>query len=206
VDCRYPITVPDDPTSSWLGAGPAGLGRAVYGASDGLPPAAMERIADRRQAGTSSRIGEELPRIPRAELRSRHAERAVLQDEVKFGARIIVSAESPGWNPAEVKQPGIRSRRGSVVARAVVLAMGARYRRLAFPGIESCEGNGVLYAATFQEALMCGTGPSSSGGGNSGAAAVFVARRFHGCYVVRRERDMNKTMSHISSTRSTAPR
>ena len=51
-----------------------------------------------------------------------------------------------------------------MVARAVVLATGARYRKLAVPGIESFEGNGVYYAATFQEALMCGTGPSSSSG------------------------------------------
>ncbi|MDT5073997.1 MAG: thioredoxin reductase, partial [Mycobacterium sp.] len=85
----------------------------------------------------------------------------------------------------------------SVVARAVVLAVGARYRKLAVPGIESFEGNGVYYAATFQEALMCGTGPVVIvGGGNSaGQAAVFLAARVSRVYVVVRGDDLNVTMS-----------
>jgi thioredoxin reductase (NADPH) len=84
-----------------------------------------------------------------------------------------------------------------VVARAVVLATGARYRRLAVPGIESFEANGVYYAATFQEALMCGTGPVVIvGGGNSaGQAAVFLAAQVSRVYVVIRGDDLNKTMS-----------
>jgi thioredoxin reductase (NADPH) len=84
-----------------------------------------------------------------------------------------------------------------MVARAVVLATGARYRRLAVPGIESFEGNGVYYAATFQEALMCGTGPVVIvGGGNSaGQAAIFLAARVSRVYVVIRGDDLNKSMS-----------
>ena len=84
-----------------------------------------------------------------------------------------------------------------LVARAVVLAMGARYRRLAVPGLESFEGDGVYYAATVQEALVCGTGPVVIvGGGNSaGQAAVFLAERVSRVYVVVRGEDLGTTMS-----------
>jgi thioredoxin reductase (NADPH) len=84
-----------------------------------------------------------------------------------------------------------------IVARAVVLASGARYRRLAVPGIESFEGNGVYYAATYQEALMCGTGPVVVvGGGNSaGQAAIFLAARVSQLYLVIRDENLGKSMS-----------
>jgi thioredoxin reductase (NADPH) len=83
------------------------------------------------------------------------------------------------------------------VARAIVLATGARYRKLAVPGIEAFEGNGVYYAATFQEALMCGTGPVVIvGGGNSaGQAAVFLAARVSRVHVLIRGTDLTANMS-----------
>lgn len=84
-----------------------------------------------------------------------------------------------------------------MVTRAVVLATGARYRRLAVPGIESFEGKCVYYAATYYEALMCGTGPVVIvGGGNSaGQAAVFLAERVSRVYVMIRGDDLNENMS-----------
>ena len=104
----------------------------------------------------------------------------------------IIGLESDGGQHRVTLADG-----GSVVARAVVLAMGARYRRLDVPGIESFEGNGVYYAATVQEALLCGTGPVVIvGGGNSaGQAAVFLAARTSQVYLLIRGDDLRKTMS-----------
>jgi thioredoxin reductase (NADPH) len=195
VGLPVPDTVPDESDVVVVGAGPAGLGAAVYAASDGLTTAAMERIATGGQAGTSSRIENYLG-FPGGISGADLAERAVLQAG-KFGARIIVSAEITRLESGGGQHRVTLADGGSVVARAVVLAMGARYRRLAVPGIESFEGNGVYYAATFQEALMCGTGPVVIvGGGNSaGQAAVFLAARVSRVYVVIRGDDLNKTMS-----------
>ena len=178
-----------------VGAGPAGLGAAVYGSSDGLITAAMERIATGGQAGTSSRIENYLG-FPGGISGADLAERAVLQAG-KFGARIVVSAEITRLESGSGQHRVTLADGGSVVARAVVLATGARYRRLAVPGIESFEGKGVYYAATFQEALMCGTGPVVIvGGGNSaGQAAVFLAAQVSRVYVVIRGDDLNKSMS-----------
>ena len=195
VGLPVPDTVPDESDVVVVGAGPAGLGAAVYAASDGLTTAAMERIATGGQAGTSSRIENYLG-FPGGISGADLAERAVLQAG-KFGARIIVSAEITRLESDGGQHRVTLADGGSVVARAVVLATGARYRRLAVPGIESFEGNGVYYAATFQEALMCGTGPVVIvGGGNSaGQAAVFLAARVSRVYVVIRGDDLNKSMS-----------
>ena len=118
-------------------------------ASDGLITAAMERIATGGQAGTSSRIENYLG-FPGGISGADLAERAVLQAG-KFGARIIVSAEITRLESDGGQHRVTLADGGSVVARAVVLATGARYRRLAVPGIESFEGNGVYYAATFKK-------------------------------------------------------
>jgi len=195
VGLPVPDTVPDEADVVVVGAGPAGLGAAVYGSSDGLITAAMERIATGGQAGTSSRIENYLG-FPGGISGADLAERAVLQAG-KFGARIMVSAEVTRLESEGGYHRLTLADGGSVVARAVVLATGARYRKLAAPGIESNEGNGVYYAATFQEALMCGTGPVVVvGGGNSaGQAAIFLASRVSRVYVVIRGDDLNKSMS-----------
>lgn len=195
VGLSVPGTVPDESDVVVVGAGPAGLGAAVYAASDGLTTAALERIATGGQAGTSSRIENYLG-FPGGISGADLAERAVLQAG-KFGARITVSAEITRLESDDGQHRVTLADGGSVVARAVVLATGARYRRLAVPGIESFEGNGVYYAATFQEALMCGTGPVVIvGGGNSaGQAAIFLAARVSRVYVVIRGEDLNKSMS-----------
>jgi thioredoxin reductase (NADPH) len=188
-------TVPDESDVVVVGAGPAGLGAAVYAASDGLTTAAMERIATGGQAGTSSKIENYLG-FPGGISGADLSERAVLQAG-KFGARIIVSAEITRLESDGGHHLLRLADQAPVVARAVVLATGARYRRLAVPGIESFEGNGVYYAATFQEALMCGTGPVVIvGGGNSaGQAAIFLAARVSRVYVVIRGDDLNTSMS-----------
>ncbi len=194
VGLPMPDTVPDSYDVVVVGAGPAGLGAAVYAASDDLATAALERMATGGQAGTSSRIENYLG-FPGGVSGADLAERAVLQG-AKFGVRIlsaeIVGLESDGGQHRVTLADG-----RSVTGRAIVLAVGARYRKLDVPGIEKFEGNGVYYAATCQEALMCGTGPVVIvGGGNSaGQAAVFLGGRVSRVYVLIRGDDLNKSMS-----------
>ncbi|BBZ25863.1 thioredoxin reductase [Mycolicibacterium madagascariense] len=195
VGLSVPDATPEEADVVVVGAGPAGLGAAVYGASDGLATVAMERIATGGQAGTSSRIENYLG-FPGGISGGDLAERAALQ-AVKFGARILVSAEIVRLDSSDGHHQMTMADGATIVARAVVLAMGARYRKLPVPGLESFEGNGVYYAATVQEALLCGTGPVVIvGGGNSaGQAAVFLAGRVARVYVVIRGDDLRKTMS-----------
>ncbi len=109
-----------------VGAGPAGLAASVYGASDGLNTVTLERIAAGGQASTSSRIENYLG-FPAGVSGSELAERAVLQAG-KFGARILVSAEVTGLGSEAGNHVLRLADGGSVHARAVVLAAGARYR------------------------------------------------------------------------------
>jgi thioredoxin reductase (NADPH) len=155
----------------------------------------MERIAAGGQAGTSSRIENYLgfpAGISGAEL----AERAIVQAG-KFGARIGVSAEAVRLG-SDGGQLRVEFDNGAVVsARAIVIATGAKYRKLDVPGIEALEGNGVYYAATHQEALLCGNGPVVIvGAGNSaGQGAVFLADRVERVHLLVRDDDLNKSMS-----------
>ncbi|MCW2653752.1 MAG: thioredoxin reductase [Mycobacterium sp.] len=178
-----------------VGAGPAGLGASVYGASDGLRTVSMERIATGGQAGTSSRIENYLG-FPAGISGSDLADRAFIQAE-KFGAQISVSAEAVRLE-SEGGQLCVGLADGTcTVARAAVVATGARYRTLAVPGIEKFYGNGVYYAATNQEALLCGDGPVVIvGGGNSaGQATVFLSSRVSRVDLLIRGDDLGKSMS-----------
>jgi thioredoxin reductase/HSP20 family molecular chaperone IbpA len=178
-----------------VGAGPAGPAAAVYAASDGLTTAAMELIAAGGQAGTSSRIENYLG-FPGGISGADLAERAVLQ-AAKFGARLAVSAEATGLESYGGRHQIHLADQTSIIGRAVVLATGARYRRLTVPGVEAFEGNGVYYAATYQEALMCGSGPVVVvGGGNSaGQATIFLASRVSRVHSLIRGDDLNKSIS-----------
>ena len=179
-----------------VGAGPAGLAASVYGASDGLNTVTLERIAAGGQASTSSRIENYLG-FPAGVSGSELAERAVLQAG-KFGARILVSAEVTGLGSEAGNHVLRLADGGSVHARAVVLAAGARYRKLA---VQRDRGAGrnkrVLTPQTHQEARICGTDPIAIvGGGNSaGQAAVFLAEHVSQVHLLIRGDDLGKSMS-----------
>jgi thioredoxin reductase (NADPH) len=136
-----------------VGAGPAGLGASVYGASEGLSTLALESMALGGQAGTSSRIENYLG-FPAGLSGFELASRALIQAD-KFGARTAVPQEAVGLNRTDGHYR-IQLMEGSQVrARSVIAATGARYRRLEAPRLQRFEGEGIHYAATEAEALRC---------------------------------------------------
>jgi len=178
-----------------VGAGPAGLGAAVYAASEGLSTALVDSVAIGGQASTSSRIENYLgfpAGISGAEL----AERAAIQ-ATRFGTDSAVPIRATrleledGYHVVELDS-GDRLR-----GRSVVLATGAAYRRLAVARLEEFEGAGVYYAATEVEAQMCEHSPVVVvGGANSaGQAAVFLANRVGRVSLLVRRGDLTTTMS-----------
>ncbi len=178
-----------------VGGGPAGLAAAVYGASEGLDTQAIDAVAFGGQASTSSRIENYLG-FPTGISGGELAERAGLQAR-KFGARLVVPAEAISI----AKQDGhysIDLDTGDVVnGRAVIVATGARYRKLDLPDLERFEGNGIYYAATQSEAQMCEDDPVLIvGGGNSaGQAAMFLSKHAASCRLMIRGEELEKSMS-----------
>jgi thioredoxin reductase (NADPH) len=178
-----------------VGAGPAGLGAAVYGASEGLSTLALESTALGGQAGTSSRIENYLG-FPAGLSGFELASRALVQAD-KFGTQTAVPQEAVSVNrEGDHYRIGL-SEAGEVVARSVIAASGARYRRLEVPGLERFEGVGVHYAATQAEAQPFeGEEVAVVGGGNSaGQAALFLAGRTRRVYLLIRGDDLGKGMS-----------
>jgi thioredoxin reductase (NADPH) len=178
-----------------VGAGPAGLAAAVYGASEGLATVMIDAVAAGGQAGTSTRIENYLG-FPGGISGMELAERAILQAN-KFGARLQVPAEASGFCRHE-DHYRVRLADGETVdARAVVIATGARYRKLDVPRIDELTGLGVYYAATQMEAAMCsGSAVAIVGGGNSaGQAAMFLARKVAHVTLMIRGGDLGRTMS-----------
>src|ERR671926_1464510 len=178
-----------------VGAGPAGLGAAVYGASEGLSTLALESIALGGQAGTSSRIENYLG-FPAGLSGFELASRILVQAD-KFGARTAVPQEAVGLRRENGRFLIELSEGGVVAARSVIAASGARYRRLDVPQLERFEGVSVHYAATEAEAQRCeGDEVAVVGGGNSaGQAALFLARRTSKVYLLIRGDDLGKSMS-----------
>ncbi|MET7543360.1 FAD-dependent oxidoreductase [Streptomyces sp. NPDC005507] len=179
-----------------VGSGPAGLAAAVYAASEGLSTTVVEALATGGQAATSSRI-ENLLGFPSGVSGAELTERALLQAD-KFGARISLPAEATGLHPKDDDHYVVEFADGSeIAARAVVLATGARYRRLQVQGIERLEGTSVHYSATVYEAQQCRTDPVAVvGGGNSaGQAVLFLAGYAPKVYLLVRGRSLEDNMS-----------
>jgi len=178
-----------------IGAGPAGLGAAVYGASEGLDTLVVESSALGGQAGESRRIENYLG-FPAGITGSELTMRAIVQAR-KFGARTAtpyrVTALEPGAGRHTVRLEDGQE----VAARAVLLATGAQYRRLPVEGLSDYEGLSVFYAAGPPEQRVCGASRVGVvGGGNSaGQAAVWLARGGALVTLLHRRADLRETMS-----------
>ena len=178
-----------------VGAGPAGLAAAVYGASEGLDVIVLESNVPGGQAGSSSRIENYLgfpTGISGLELTGRaHAQ------ALKFGAHIMVARGATrlacdGQRYTVETEKGVR-----IAARAVIIATGVEYRRPALENLTTFEGAGVYYAATPMEAQLCaGEDVVVVGGGNSaGQAAVFLASTVRRVHMLVRGPGLAETMS-----------
>jgi thioredoxin reductase (NADPH) len=179
-----------------VGGGPAGLGAAVYAASEGLRTVLVERRATGGQAGLSSRIENYLG-FPDGVTGTQLTDRARRQAH-KFGAEILTTRDVVGL---EVR-PSSRAVRfedgGEVVAHSVLLATGISYRQLEVPGAEALTGRGVFYGSAMTEAPACvGSDIYIVGGANSaGQAAVFLARHARRVTLLVRGADLETSMSH----------
>jgi thioredoxin reductase (NADPH) len=178
-----------------IGSGPAGLAAAVYGASEGLRTVSLDAVAIGGQAGASSRI-ENYAGFPNGisgeDLTGRTAVQAM-----RLGARLNSPCEVIGLR-SEASFHVVVLRDGSEVpTRAVIVASGARYRRLDVEGLERFEGAGVYYAATDLEARVCGGTPVLVvGGGNSaGQAAIYLAQNNCSVTIAIRRQDLTQSMS-----------
>src|SRR6266853_177392 len=178
-----------------VGSGPAGLAAAVYGASEGLNTIVLEHTAPGGQAGSSMRIENYLG-FPTGITGSELADRAVLQAD-KFGAQI--SVPTPATKLTFDKRYSILELEGgeNIVAKCLLIASGAEYRRLEVEHCSRFEGVGVYYAATPNEAQMCrGTDVVLVGGGNSaGQAAVYLSQNARKVFLLIRGDDLCKSMS-----------
>ena len=184
-----------------VGAGPAGLGTAVYGASEGLAVLVLEALAFGGQAGASARIENYLG-FPTGISGQALMARAFTQAQ-KFGAELSLStevrrldctSESSGPDPVHILELADGRR---VRARAVVVATGARYRRPEIPNLAQFEGRGVWSWASPVEARLCrNEDVALLGGGNSaGQAAVFLASHARHVRVLVRGPGLSSTMS-----------
>lgn len=192
---RHPTTGDTIADLIIVGAGPAGLAAAVYGASEGLATVVLDAVATGGQAATSSRIENYLgfpAGISGAEL----AERAVIQSE-KFGAHISVPAATLALDDRDGVY-AVRLDDGSTVnGVAVLIATGARYRKLDVPHLDEFEGVSVYYAATPVEARACigGSAVVVGGGNSAGQAALFLADRAASVRLLVRGDDLAASMS-----------
>jgi thioredoxin reductase (NADPH) len=179
-----------------IGGGPAGLGAAVYGASEGLRTVLVERSATGGQAGQSSRIENYLgfpDGVSGAQLTGRARRQAA-----KFGAEILTAREVTGLEVCGSARIVRFSDGSAVAAHSVILATGVSYRQLAAPGCEELTGCGVYYGSALTEAPACqGQDVYIVGGANSaGQAAMYLSRGAKSVTLLVRGPDLSASMSH----------
>ncbi len=178
-----------------IGAGPAGLAAAVYAASEGLDALLVETQAPGGQAGSSSKIENYLG-FPTGISGQELAGRAYVQAQ-KFGAQVSI-AKSAAKLHCGRKPLAVELDDGALLtARVVIVATGAKYRRLALPEARRFEGAGVYYGATAMEAQLCsGEEIVVIGGGNSaGQAAVFLSQTAKHVHMLVRSAGLSDSMS-----------
>jgi thioredoxin reductase (NADPH) len=178
-----------------VGAGPAGLGAGVYGASEGLSTLVVEATALGGQAGSSRRIENYLG-FPAGISGTELTSRAVTQAR-KFNARTATPYRALSLEPGPERHVVRLEDDREIHARTVLIATGAQYRRLPVDGLSDYEGLTIFYAAGTPEAQLCGASRVGVvGGGNSaGQAAVWLARGGALVTLLHRRSDLRETMS-----------
>ena len=187
-----------------VGAGPAGLGAAVYAASEGLKTVVLESYAPGGQAGSSSLI-ENFFGFPTGVNGGELTYGAQLQ-AYRFGARFSTPAQAlalgltEGDYRAEIQSEGCNA---VLRAKCVIIATGAEYHRLEAEGRENFEGSGVYYAATAREAKLCvdATVIVAGGGNSAGQAAMFLSEHAKKVILVIRGEGLSRSMSSYLSRR-----
>ena len=178
-----------------VGAGPSGLSAAVYAASEGLDVLVLETNAPGGQAGSSSKIENYLG-FPTGISGQELAARAYTQAQ-KFGAQRLIATRATRL-ACDRRPYAVEIDHGPrVLARTVIIATGAEYRRLSLENLSQFEGAGVYYGATFVEAQWCGSEEVIVvGGGNSaGQAAVFLAHTARHVHILIRSGGLAESMS-----------
>jgi thioredoxin reductase (NADPH) len=178
-----------------IGAGPSGMGAAVYAASEGLDVLVVEMNAPGGQAGSSSRIENYLG-FPNGISGQELAARAWNQAQ-KFGAGLVVAKHATRL-VCDRKPYAVEIDDGQrIAARAIIIAAGAQYRKPALGRLGEFEGAGIYYGATFMEAQLCKNEEVAIiGGGNSaGQAAVFLAGVAKHVHVFVRAKGLAESMS-----------
>jgi thioredoxin reductase (NADPH) len=178
-----------------VGAGPAGLAAAVYAASEGLDVLVLESNSPGGQAGSSSRIENYLG-FPTGISGQELAARAFTQAE-KFGAQLMIAKGARSLS-CERKPFAIEIENGQrLLARTIIIATGAQYRRLPVEGLTRFHGTGVYYGATHIESQLCRDEEVIVvGGGNSaGQAAVFLAESSAHVHMLVRANGLSESMS-----------
>jgi thioredoxin reductase (NADPH) len=178
-----------------IGAGPAGLAAAVYGASEGLDVLVLESSAPGGQAGSSSKIENYLG-FPTGISGQALAGRALVQAQ-KFGAEVTIASSAVRLRCEQRPYEIDLSNKHVVRTRAIIVATGAEYRRLALGNLDRFLGVGVYYAATPVEARLCKDEEVIVvGGGNSaGQAAVFLAGGCRHVHLLVRSQGLADSMS-----------
>jgi len=179
-----------------IGGGPAGLGAAVYGASEGLRTVLIERLATGGQAGQSSRIENYLG-FPDGVSGSQLTERARRQ-ALKFGAEVITTRDVIGLEAAGSARTVRFADGDELGAHTVILATGVSYRQLDAQGLADFTGRGVFYGAALTEAANCKQQDVYVvGGANSaGQAAVYLAKGCRSVTILVRGSSLESSMSY----------
>jgi thioredoxin reductase (NADPH) len=184
-----------------VGAGPAGLAAAVYGASEGLATLLLDRFGPGGQAGTSSRI-ENYMGFPAGLTGADLANRGYLQ-ALKFGAELVAPVDVRSMTCENQIHRLVLDDGQIVSGRTVLIATGATYQRLPVDGCERWDGAGIFYSCTSVHARSCYNGRAAVvGGGNSaGQAAMFLADHSAGVSLLLRGGDIRKSMSDYLARR-----
>jgi thioredoxin reductase (NADPH) len=178
-----------------IGTGPAGLAASVYGASEGLDTVSVDAVGPGGQAGSSSRI-ENYAGFPNGISGGDLTARTAIQAQ-RLGAWLVSPCEVSGLHFEHGFHVVSLLDQSQVPTRAVIIATGARYQRLAISNLEQFEGNGVYYAATDLEARSCsGSEVVVVGGGNSaGQAAIYLSQGGSKVSIIIRRPDLSSSMS-----------